>query len=131
LIIGTTKNKYITPIKKTTSPMWLNERPTRFIFSHYVYPRHPAINDGQDGNYIYAKKNAEGRWVPVYIGEGALAMRATPDHHRIKCIDSKGATHVHLRLNSNKDVRRAEETDLLANYTNALAPNGCNLNPTG
>jgi hypothetical protein len=108
---------------------WIGKSGTKYLY--YVYPRHPNINDGQDGNYIYAKKNAEGLWVPVYIGEGALAKRATPDHHRIECIDSKGASHVHLHLNANKGTRRAEEADLLANYTNALAPSGCNLSATG
>jgi hypothetical protein len=108
---------------------WIGKSGTKYTY--YVYPRHPVINEGQDGNYIYAKKNSDGLWVPIYIGEGALSKRATPDHHRIDCIDKKGATHVHLRLNANKETRRAEEIDLLANYTNALAPNGCNVNPTG
>ena len=62
--------------------------------------------------------------VPVYIGQGDLSKRATADHHRIRCIDSKGATHVHLHLNSKKDARIAEEQDLLANYLNALTPDG-------
>jgi len=100
-------------------------------YTYYVYPRHPNINDGQDGNYIYAKKNGDGYWVPVYMGEGDLSRRATADHHRIGCIDSKGATHVHLRLNAKYEDRRAEEQDLLANYTNALTPYGCNVCPTG
>ncbi len=108
---------------------WVGRSGTKYTY--YVYPRHPSINEGQDGNYIYAKKNCDGCWVPVYLGEGDLSKRATPDHHRIHCIDSHGATHVHLHLNAKKEDRRAEEKDLLANYTDALAPNGCNLSPTG
>lgn len=100
-------------------------------YTYYVYARHPSVNAGQDGNYIYAKKNQQGLWVPVYIGEGDLSKRATPDHHRINCIDSNGATHVHLHLNSRKEDRLAEEKDLLANYTNALTPSGCNVSPIG
>jgi hypothetical protein len=38
---------------------------------------------------------------------------------------------VHLRLNPSEESRRAEEMDLLANYKNSLAPEGCNLSPTG
>jgi hypothetical protein len=91
----------------------------------------PTFNEGQNGNYIYAKKNQAGYWVPVYMGEGDLSKRATPDHHRIRCIDSKGATHVHLHLNAKNEDRRAEEQDLLANYINALTPDGCNVSPTG
>jgi hypothetical protein len=108
---------------------WVGKSGTRYTY--YVYPRHPNLNEGQDGNYIYAKKNSDGRWVPVYMGEGDLAKRATSDHHRIRCIDSKGATHVHLHLNAKKEDRRAEEQDLLANYVNALSPEGCNVSPTG
>jgi hypothetical protein len=108
---------------------WSGKSGSKYTF--YVYPRHPNINEGQDGNYIYAKKNGEGLWVPVYIGQGDLSKRATTDHHRVRCIDSKGATHVHLHLNPKMDDRLAEERDLLANYTNALAPDGCNVSPTG
>jgi hypothetical protein len=100
-------------------------------YTYYVYARHPNIDPGQDGNYIYAKKNSEGRWVPVYIGEGDLSKRASTDHHRAECIDLKKATHVHLHLNARKEDRRAEEQDLLANYTNALTPHGCNVSSTG
>src|SRR6266403_1918357 len=64
-------------------------------YTYYVYARHPNINEGQDGNYIYAKKNRDGLWLPVYIGQGDLSKRATADHHRIRCIDLKLATHVH------------------------------------
>jgi hypothetical protein len=100
-------------------------------YTHSIYARHPGINEGQDGNYIYAKKNQDGLWVPVYIGQGDLSKRATTDHHRIRCIDTKGATHVHLHLNAKKEDRLAEEQDLLANYANALTPDGCNVSPTG
>jgi hypothetical protein len=108
---------------------WIGESGQKYTY--YVYPRHPNITPGQDGNYIYARKNAQGLWVPIYMGEGDLSQRASTNHHRTACIDLKGATHVHLRLNPSKESRRAEEMDLLANYKNALAPEGCNLSPTG
>ncbi|WP_157095452.1 hypothetical protein [Bradyrhizobium sp. AT1] len=108
---------------------WIGSSGQKYLY--YVYPRGPSINAGQDGNYIYAKKNAAGYWVPIYIGEGDLSKRASTDHHRSQCIDLKGATHVHLRLNPSKDARRAEEQDLLKNYKNALTPHGCNISPTG
>jgi hypothetical protein len=100
-------------------------------YTYYIWPRHPNLQQGQDGNYIYAKKNAEGKWVPVYIGEGDLSVRCTNNHHQIECIDSKGATHVHLHLNSREADRKAEEADLLGRYTNAYAPHGCNVKKGG
>lgn len=95
-------------------------------YTYYIHPRHPELAPDQPGNYIYSKLNSENKWVPIYIGQGDLSVRATTDHHRIECIDSKGATHIHLHLNANKADRLAEEQDLLARYTNAYAPAGCN-----
>jgi hypothetical protein len=100
---------------------------SRKNYTYYIWPRHPVLDENQMGNYIYAKTNEKGLWVPIYIGQGDLALRATKDHHRIECIDKKGATHVHLHLNAQEKDRLAEERDLLANYTNAYAPNGCNV----
>jgi hypothetical protein len=100
-------------------------------YTYYIHPRHPNINAGQMGNYIYAKKNAAGRWVPVYIGQGDLSVRSTRDHHRIECIDKKGATNIHMHLNSRETDRLAEERDLLGRYTNAYAPEGCNVKKGG
>ena len=65
--------------------VWIGKSGTKY--NHYIYPRHPNLNEGQDGNYIYAKKNRDGLWVPVYIGQGDLSKRATADHHRIRCMD--------------------------------------------
>jgi len=99
-------------------------------YRYFVYQRHPSINQGQDGNYVYAKL-VNNQWVPVYFGEGDLSSRATSDHHKTDCIDRKGATHVHLHLNARKEDRRAEERDLLANYPQAYAPTGCNVKEGG
>jgi hypothetical protein len=95
-------------------------------YRYYVYPRHPSISDDQDGNYIYVKINAQNQYMPIYIGQGDLSARATKDHHQVRCINSKGATHVLLRLNANEADRLAEEKDLLARFAQAYAPTGCN-----
>lgn len=108
---------------------WTGASGKNYIF--YVWPRHPDIKSGQMGNYIYTKLNSEGRWVPIYVGQGDLSVRSTSDHHRIECIDKKGATHVHMHTNTREEDRLAEERDLLARYTNAYAPNGCNVKKGG
>jgi hypothetical protein len=100
-------------------------------YTYLIYPRHPSLGEGQDGNYIYTKLTSERYWVPIYIGQGDLSQRATADHHKIKCIDNKGATHIHLHLNAKEFDRLREEKDLLENYTNAYAPNGCNVKKGG
>jgi hypothetical protein len=65
-------------------------------YSFYVYARHPRIIKGQMGGYIYAKID-QNTWLPIYIGQGDIGVRCTQSH-QIECIDSKGATHVHLKL---------------------------------
>jgi len=94
-------------------------------YTYYIWELPASFNKDQDGNYIYAKKNAEGKWVPIYIGQGDLKDR-TEDHHQAACISRKGATHIHVHLNASEEDRLAEERDLLAHYTNAYQPAGCN-----
>ena len=99
-------------------------------YTFYIFALHSPPRAGQVGNYIFAKRNAEGRWVPIYIGEGDLSERAGAGHHKAKCIKEKGATHFHCHLNSDVRARRAEEADLLARYKNAYKPLGCNEGPS-
>lgn len=94
-------------------------------YTYYVHRLPMNFDPNQDGNYIFTKV-VDNKWVSIYIGQGDLADRVSLNHHQASCIQSKGATHVHAHLNSNKQSRLTEEDDLLANYTNAYKPNGCN-----
>jgi hypothetical protein len=89
------------------------------------------MTEGQVGNYIYTKRDAEGAWIPVYIGQGDLSIRAHENHQQIGCINSKGATHIHAHLNAGEADRVAEENDLLTQYSEAYSPNGCNAKLRG
>lgn len=93
-------------------------------YTYYVYDL-PISFEKVDGNYIYCKIVNNG-WVPVYIGQGDLADRVGPKHHKAHCIYLKGATHIHVHTNTIEKSRIAEESDLLANYTQAYEPTGCN-----
>jgi hypothetical protein len=95
-------------------------------YTYFIHPLPVNFDANQDGNYIYTKQNSQGLWVPIYIGQGDLRDRVSDNHHQAACIKKKGATHVHGRLNPKEKERIAEESDLLANYTNAYTPNGCN-----
>ena len=95
-------------------------------YTYYIWHLPADFKPHQDGNYIFSKKNDKGRWVPIYIGQGDLADRVSDDHHQAACIKRKGATHVHVHLNPKEEDRTDEESDLLANYTNAYTPTGCN-----
>lgn len=100
-------------------------------YTYHIYPIGTTFKEA-DGNYIYAKKNTEGEWVLIYIGEGDLADRSKLEQDRRgECISAKGATHFLCHLNASHDERRDEETDLLANYPDAYEPTGCNVKRGG
>ena len=103
---------------------WTGESGTPYTY--HIHPLPTTFNANQGGKYIYSRKNDQGKWVPIYIGEGDLADRVSDEHHQAACIKRKGATHVHVHLNPDGEDRTAEEADLLAHYTNAYKPTGCN-----
>jgi hypothetical protein len=95
-------------------------------YKYFIYELPITFNPNQSGNYVFTKLNAENRWYPIYIGQGDLRDRVGNNHHKWACIQSKGATHVHVHLNNSEQDRLVEEQDLLARYTNAYKPYGCN-----
>jgi hypothetical protein len=100
-------------------------------YEYFIYDLPTTFTANQAGSYIFSRKNDKGRWVPIYIGQGDLADRISDDHHQANCIKKKGATHVHVHLSPKEKDRTAEEEDLLANYTNAYKPDGCNVREGG
>ncbi len=66
------------------------------------------------GNYIFCKWEPPGAWRPIYIGEtGDLRDRLNDRiHHRQRCINTAGATHIHTHVNQDAQARLDEETDL-------------------
>lgn len=103
---------------------WTGASGARYVYE--VHARGPKLPPNEPGNYIYAKLDEHRRWVPICIGEGNLTQRATTDPRRVDCINAKGATHVHVHVNFDRDDREAEVKDLLGNFPVAYAPDGCN-----
>lgn len=86
----------------------------------YRYRIYPVRTDFKTvpGNYIFAKRKANGYWVPVYIGETGDLSERFDNHHAALCINLNGATHIHAHKSStNRQVRLNEETDLRQNYS--------------
>ena len=110
----------------TTSETCIWVGATGTNYTYYIHPLPVTFNSNQQGNYIWSKLNSENKWVPIYIGEGELSDRVSDQHHKIACIKAKGASHVHVHTNSDENKRKSEESDLLARYTNAYVPDGCN-----
>ncbi len=117
--------------KRTKTPTCIWPGASGVEYEYYVHKLPASLKTGQNGNYIYARQNPLGQWVPVYIGEGDLGERSGPAHHKAGCIRQKGATHFHCHLKSDAAARRVEEADLLSRFTDAFAPTGCNEKPGG
>lgn len=101
------------------------------VYNYAILKLPVDFAEGEEGNYIHAKRNATGQWVPIYIGEGDLAHRASHSHHQAACIETKGATHIHAHRRPDAKARKAEEQDLLERHTDAYEPVGCNEKPGG
>jgi len=108
----------------TNQCVWVGASGTRYVYMVYQLPK--KFMDHQHGNYIYCKI-VDNAWVPVYIGHGDLSHLVGENHHRIKCIQQRGGTHVHVRYNEHEKDRLREEVDLLGHYPQAYSPAGCNM----
>jgi hypothetical protein len=92
---------------------------------YWTYPLPASFNASQDGNYIFTSLDASRRWVPIYFDQANVNDRAN-SHHQAACLRARGATHFHCHLNPAERDRLAEEADLLASFTQAYQPTGCN-----
>lgn len=103
---------------------WIGHSGLRYTYTVLKLPC--TFHAGQVGNFIFARKSADGRWSPVFIGQGNLAIACTPINEQWECILSHRATHFHCHLNEQEQAREQERNDLLSRYKNAFCPYGCN-----
>ena len=84
-------------------------------YTYFIYPIGTKFID-VPGNYVFAKATPEGHYA-LYVGEtGALSERFD-NHHKMPCIERRGATHIHVHKSSDDDeIRRAEEADIIAQW---------------
>lgn len=68
------------------------------------------------GVYIFTGRNAEGLWVPVYIGQTNSFKNRLPSHERWLSARGHGATHVHARVEYNEATRQSIETELIRGF---------------
>ena len=101
---------------------WTGASGKKYVYE--VYARHPKLAPNEPGNYIYANGRAQEMGADPYRCRQLDAART--DRRRVDCINAKGATHVHVHVNSDRDDREAEVRDLLKNFPQAYAPDGCN-----
>ena len=101
----------------TTKVNWQGTSGT--VYPYDVFQLNTSWND-VPGNYIFAKRNSSGNWVPLYIGETvSLKNRLTPlsGHENWPCASRNGATHIHAHSSSpSLATRRSEESDLISRF---------------
>lgn len=84
-------------------------------YTYWIYKLGASFKD-EGGNYIFAKETNPGSWTPVYIGQTDNLDKRLEDHEKYPCAIRNGATHIHAHLNSKKEDRLAEETDLIQGW---------------
>ena len=84
----------------------------------YLYGIYPIGTSfvAKGGSYIFCKKNNANKWAPQYIGQTNDLNERLGDHEKEACAKRNGATHIHVRLNTTKANRLAEEKDLITNF---------------
>jgi len=84
-------------------------------YGYYVYPLDTHFKE-EPGNYIFAKRDASGQWIPQYIGQTKNLNQRLGDHEKEACAKRNGATHIHAHLNPTEATRLAEEKDLIERH---------------
>lgn len=84
-------------------------------YTHYIYPRGQSFTSDVPGNYVYAKETKPGTWEPIYIGQTKNLNQRQQGHEKKPCLDTHGATHVHVCFGSaDEATRRRQEDDQIA-----------------
>ena len=85
-------------------------------YTYHVYPVGQSLK-AEAGNYIYAKLNPQGQWVPLYIGETEDLDSRVATHEKRECVRHNGGTHIHAHLTpGERSIRLNEETDIRNNF---------------
>lgn len=92
--------------------LWTGLSGRRYVYRIFDLPA--KISAGSRGNFIYARPDASGGWVPIVIGHGALQDR--PGGLSTDPEVPSGATHLHCHINLGWEDRLVEALDLKGRY---------------
>lgn len=68
------------------------------------------------GLYLVLKKNENGNYGILYVGQTGDLSERFDDHHKQSCFDRNGKTHIAVKVEGVEKTRLAIERDLIDNY---------------
>lgn len=87
-------------------------------YRYWFLPNLEAANiKSEAGNYMFAKKLANGNYLPAYIGQADNLSNRLPNHERLADAVKAGATYVLTHTTpAGEQARLAEERDLIQQW---------------
>jgi len=69
------------------------------------------------GNYIYARQDEDGNWVPLYVAQTRDMHQRLEGHEKLQDSLEAGATHIHAHYTTTGQASRcSEERDLIERW---------------
>jgi hypothetical protein len=97
------------------SIQWRGQSGTEYTY--YIWPRGAQVENGPPGNFLHVKETSEGILIPVFIGQTEDLNRRLLSQAIQDCVNSNGATQLHLHASyKGEQARIAEEADLMARW---------------
>lgn len=85
-------------------------------YRYHVYPL-TTVFKSLPGNFIYAARDEDGNWMPVYIAQTRDLHQRLEGHITVEVAHEHGATHIHTHHDSHGQAARcAEERDLIQRW---------------
>ncbi len=86
------------------------------MFQYEVFPLEASFQS-LPGNYIYARQNEDGSWVPIYIAQTRDLHQRLEGHVHMDDAVQNGATHLHAHYCTvGPAARCTEERDLILRW---------------
>jgi hypothetical protein len=77
-------------------------------YGYWIYPIDAKFRKIA-GNSVFAKKDANGKWIPIYVGQTRNFDAGLADRDGENLAKMSGATHVHVHFSSPDEPRRIKE----------------------
>lgn len=85
-------------------------------YGYWVYPIRATFRP-MPGNFIYARQEEDGSWLPIYIAQTRDMHQRLEGHVGVETAMEHGATHLHAHFDtSGQSARCKEERDLIMRW---------------